>query len=156
MTKGSFDPMSRAARSVSNRLRIVRPTYGWPTRHGAASIRSPVASLRFVRDSAGRGDTCPPAHLGPGPEAGLRKLLIREHADQDDRTHHGEIQRARNAKQVDEVLQHLQQNRAEDDAQNGAFAAAQRAAAEHGRRDGIELVEIACEAGEIERVYMAM
>ena len=81
------------------------------------------------------------------PKRLLRELLVGEHADQDDRAHHGEIQRARNAEQVDEVLQHLQQHGAEHDADDRAFAAAQRAAAEHRRGDGVELVEIAVRGG---------
>ncbi len=38
------------------------------------------------------------------------ELRIGNHSDQDHRTHHGKIQRRRNAEQVDEILQHLQQH----------------------------------------------
>src|SRR5690606_5566725 len=63
-----------------------------------------------------------------GPRiAVLDELLVRQHADEDDRAHHGEVQRTRDAEEIDEVLQNLKQYRAEHDAEDRPLAAAQRA-----------------------------
>ena len=45
-----------------------------------------------------------------------RELLIGKHADQDHCPHDSEIERAWDAEQIDQVLQHLKQDRAKDDA----------------------------------------
>ena len=50
------------------------------------------------------------------------------------------VQRTRNTQQVDQVLEHLKEGRANDDPQNRALAAAQAAASQHCRRDGVEFV----------------
>src|ERR1700744_6547859 len=72
-----------------------------------------------------------------------RELLVRDDPDQDHRAHDGEIERARDAEQVHEVLQDLQQDGAQHDAEHRALAAAQRATAQHSGGDAVELVEIA-------------
>src|SRR5882724_3334176 len=68
--------------------------------------------------------------------------LIGEDADQHDCSHDGKIEGAGNAEEVDEILQDLQKRRADDDADDRTFAAAQTAAAQDGCRDAIEFVEI--------------
>src|SRR3546814_8172870 len=40
------------------------------------------------------------------------ELGVGQDADQDHRSHHREVQRTRNSQQVDEILQHLEQDRA--------------------------------------------
>ena len=56
------------------------------------------------------------------PEAD--QLLVRQNADQYDGAHHCEIQGTRDSEQIDQVLQDLEQNRAQYDAHNRTFAAA--------------------------------
>ena len=55
------------------------------------------------------------------PEA--RELLVGHDADQDHRAHHREVERARDAEQVHQVLQDLQQDGAQHDAEDRALAA---------------------------------
>src|SRR5207249_12117952 len=74
-------------------------------------------------------------------------LLVSKDAEQDNGAHNHEIERARNAEQIDQVLQHLQQDGDEHDAEHRAFPAAQAAAAEDGGRDRIKLVEVAMRGG---------
>ena len=69
--------------------------------------------------------------------------LVGHRADQDDGAHHREIERARNVEQVHQIAQHLQQRRAHDDPEHGSFASAQAAAADDGRGNRVELVEVA-------------
>jgi len=57
------------------------------------------------------------------------KKLIRQNSRQHDRTHHGEIKRAGDAKQVHEILQYLQQRRADENANYGTFTTSQAATA---------------------------
>src|SRR6202020_2350056 len=71
------------------------------------------------------------------------QLLVGENADQDDRPHNGEIERAWDAEQIDEVLENLKQNGAEHDAEDRALAAAERTAAENRSRNSVKLIEIA-------------
>ena len=69
--------------------------------------------------------------------------LIGDDTDQDHGAHHREIQRRRNAKQVDEVLQDLQQRRAGQNPDDRTLAAAQAATAQNGRGNAVQLEEIA-------------
>jgi hypothetical protein len=94
------------------------------------------ASIRALRP----GGFTPPAQA-PSPVG--CKLLIGQDSDQDDRAHDREVERAWNTQQIDEILKYLKQDRAKYDSEDGAFAAAKRAAAEHRRGDPVKLIEIA-------------
>src|SRR5262245_7376320 len=59
--------------------------------------------------------------------------LVGQDADEHDRAHDGEIERAVNAEKVHQVLQHLEQGGADDDADDRTFAATQAAAAKNSR-----------------------
>ena len=121
----------------------------------ASGISAPPRLLRRLRHRRAAAARLHPAPLRGGALAVLQDLLIGEDADQDDRSHDREVERARNAEQVDEVLQHLEQimpRRRPPSSPRRRAASSRRAR----RRDGVELVESACTAGEIERVYMAM
>src|SRR5271165_5183561 len=98
-------------------------------------------SLRRSLARPGDARCLEPSLGGRGALAALHKILIGEDAYEDDRSHHRKIERARDAEQVYEVLQHLEQYRPENDADDRALAAAQRAAAKHSGGDGVELVE---------------
>jgi hypothetical protein len=71
------------------------------------------------------------------PASVLHELLIANNANQNDSANDCEVQRTRYAEEIDEVLQNLQQDRAEHDAEYRSFAAAQRAAAENRRCNGV-------------------
>src|SRR5687768_8011297 len=62
------------------------------------------------------------------------EYLVGDHADEDDRAHHGEVQRTGYPEQVDEILQDLQERRPDEDADNRTFAAAETTAAQNRRR----------------------
>ena len=55
--------------------------------------------------------------------------LIGHGPEEDHRAHDGEIERPGDVEQVHQIPQHLQQRRPDDDAEHGAFPAAQTAAA---------------------------
>src|SRR6185369_5696740 len=75
--------------------------------------------------------------------AALSEDLIRHHADQDHRSHYCEIQRARDAEQVNQIAQDLKQSSADQYADYRSLTAAQRTATEHCCCDSIEFVSIA-------------
>lgn len=68
--------------------------------------------------------------------------LVGDAADEDDGAHHGQIERGGDAEQVDEVLQDLEQRRADDDADDRALSPAQTTAAEDRGGDAVELEEV--------------
>jgi phosphosulfolactate phosphohydrolase-like enzyme len=55
--------------------------------------------------------------------AALLEKMIREHANEDDNAHDGEVERARNSGQIDEVLQDLEKRRSNNNADDGPFSA---------------------------------
>ena len=100
------------------------------------------ASLRIQPLWRRCGNICPQPSLGRRRAAtALQEVLIGEYTDEDHRPHDRKVERAWDAQQIDEVLQHLEQDRTEHNAYDRAFAATQRAAAEHGGGDRVELVE---------------
>src|SRR5271157_3737684 len=109
------------------------------TRNGY-SLGRPT-SLRRSLARPGDAHRLEPSLGGRGALAALHKILVGEDAYEDDRSHHRKIERARDAEQVDEVLQHLEQYRPENNADDRALATAERAAAKHSGGDGVELVE---------------
>ena len=83
-------------------------------------------NCRFGRSCSTAGSE--PSQPFPAfPEIGV--FLVGKHTNQNDRPTHREIKRQRNAEQVDEVLKHLQQNHPKHDADDRAFATAERKAA---------------------------
>ena len=73
--------------------------------------------------------------------------LVADDADENDATHHGEIERVWNPEKIYEVLQHLEQCGPEEDADDRALASAQAATAEHGGGDAVQLEEAAVRGG---------
>jgi hypothetical protein len=53
------------------------------------------------------------------------QLLVSQHTNQYHTTNDGKVQRTGDTQQIDEVLQHLQKNRTEHNAQDRTFTAAQ-------------------------------
>ena len=72
----------------------------------------------------------------------LGEFQVGDHAEKDHRAHHREVERRRDAEQVDEVLEFLKQHDAQHHADDRAFTAAQREAAEHRGGNGVELIEV--------------
>ena len=100
-------------------------------------------NCRFGRSCSTAGSE--PSQPFPAfPEIGV--FLVGKHTNQNDRPTHREIKRQRNAEQVDEVLKHLQQNHPKHDADDRAFATAERKAAQNRGGDGVEFVKITVRA----------
>src|SRR5579859_511679 len=68
--------------------------------------------------------------------------LVGQYAHEDDRAHHGEIERAWDAQQVHEVLQDEEEGGANQNADDGPFAPAQAATAQHGCSDAVKFIKI--------------
>src|SRR6516225_1008927 len=71
----------------------------------------------------------------------LGEVLVGEYTDENHRPHHRKVERARNAEQIDKVLQYLEQHGAEHNPYDRALAAAQRTATQHRSGDGVKLIE---------------
>ena len=75
------------------------------------------------------------------------ELLINENTNEDHRAHHGEVEGRGDAEEVHEILKHLKQDGAEDDADDRPFSTAKREAAKYGRGYRVELIEVRVSGG---------
>lgn len=66
---------------------------------------------------------------------------VGERTGQDHSAHDREVERRRDAEEVAKVLQHPKQDRPQNHASNGLFAAPEREAAPHGDGDAVDMVE---------------
>ncbi len=75
------------------------------------------------------------------------KQLVGQYADENDTAKHREVQRRRQLQKINEILQHLNQRRAEHDSQYRSLATAQAASPQHGRGDAEKLVKVPVRCG---------
>jgi len=73
--------------------------------------------------------------------------LVGEHAQQHDGSHDGVVERTGNPQEVHQILQHLKERGADDDADDRTFTAAQTASAQHGGGDAVKLIEVSMVRG---------
>lgn len=110
-----------------------------PAMQPRCAAMHPGFFLRRFRSRC-RGGHASQRHLAPPPRL---QLLIGQHAEQNHRPHHREVQGIGDTQDIHEVLQHLEQRRPQHDPEDRALAAAQAAPAQDGSRDRVELIKVA-------------
>src|SRR5438876_573543 len=118
----AIDQKSLGVLVMNASLRVVDASRVHPVTVSAAAQISVANIFNLIRFSSRNS-----RHAG---SAALQDLIA-HHAHENDGSHHSEVERARNAEQVHEVLEYLQQGRPEQDSDHRSLAAAQAAAAEH-------------------------